>query len=647
MKKLRIGLTTLAFLCFFGMTAQNNQATVLTLAGESTTLEEFENIFRKNNRDSVITRQSLDEYMELFINFKLKVKEARDLKMDTVSKFKTELEGYRAQLARPYLTDSEVLNGLIREAYDRQCNEIRAKHILIKCDPLASAEDTLRAYNRILALRDRIVAGADFETVARGKDGSEDPSVKDNGGDLGYFTAFQMVHQFEDAAYSTPVGQVSMPVRTRYGYHIIFVEDKRPARGEIRAAHIMVKPGTDADADKNAEAKINEIYQKAISGESTFEDLASKFSDDGSSAKKGGELPWFGAGKMVMEFEDAAFALQKDGEISKPFKTSFGWHIVKRLGYKPTPPFEEVEKELKGKVSKDGRAEKTKASFITKLKKEYNYTFNDAALKPLLAKVDTTVFEGVVKAKGGDLKKTMFTINGEQYKVKEFVDYMKKRGGFKSKQTPREYLQAQAVKYAEDKLLAYEDKQLEQKHSAFRLLMKEYREGILLFELTDQKVWSKAVKDTTGLHQFYEKNKQNYMWPERAEVTIYTCSDQKVAARVREMLAAGKDRSEIAGELNKDTQLNLQIEEGTFAKDDRELMTQIPWQKGLSGNLAIDDQVVMVDVKNILPVSQKKLTEAKGLITSDYQNYLESEWIKDLRSKYKFEVNRDILYSIK
>jgi len=585
--------------------------------------------------------------MELFINFKLKVKEARELKMDTVSKFKTELDGYRSQLARPYLTDSDMLNGLIREAYGRQCQEIRAKHILIKCEQLASAEDTLRAFNRILALRDRIVAGADFATVARSKDGSEDPSVKDNGGDLGYFTAFQMLHQFEDAAYSTPVGQVSTPVRTRYGYHIILIEDKRQARGEVHAAHIMVKPAADADGDKNAETKINEIYQKAITSESTFDDLASKFSDDASSAKKGGELPWFGAGKMVLEFEDAAFGLEKDGDIGKPFKTSFGWHIVKRLGYKPTPPFEDVEKELKGKVSKDGRAEKTKASFIQKLKQEYNYTFNDAALKPLLAKVDTTVFDGVIKAKRGALKKVLFTINGEQTKVRDYVEYMKKRGGFKSKQTPREYLQSQAVKYAEDKLLAYEDKKLEQKHTAFRLLMKEYREGILLFELTDQKVWSKAVKDTLGLQQFYEKNKQNYMWPERAEVTIYTCSDQKVAASVREMLANGLDRSAIAGELNKDSQLNLQIEEGTFAKEDRELMSQIPWQKGLTNNLSIDDQVVIVDVKNILPVSQKKLSEAKGLITSDFQNYLEAEWIKELRNKYKFDVNRDILYSIK
>lgn len=648
MKKMRLILLLFVLqICTLTAIAQNNQAAVLTLAGEQTTLEEFENIFRKNNRDSVVTRQSLDDYMELFINFKLKVREARDLKMDTVSKFKNELDGYRTQLARPYMTDAEMLNDLVKEAYARQCQEIRAKHILIKCEPNASPEDTLRAYNRILALRDRILSGADFATVARGKDGSEDPTAKDNGGDLGYFTAFQMVYQFEDAAYNTPVGKVSMPVRTRYGYHIIQVDDKRPARGEVHVAHIMVKAGTDADSEKNAETKINEIYQKAITGESTFEELASKFSDDGSSAKKGGELPWFGAGKMVLEFEDAAFSLKNDGDICKPFKTSFGWHIIKRLGYKPTPSFEEMEKEIKGKVSKDGRSEKTKASFVQKLKKEYNYTFNDAALKPLLAKVDTTVFEGKIKAKKSALKKTLVTIDGKQYKVSDFAEWMKKRGGMRTKQTPQEYLKAQAIKYGEDQLVAYEDGKLEQKHTAFRLLMKEYREGILLFELTDQKVWSKAVKDTTGLHQYYEQNKSKYMWPERAEVTIYTCSDAAVASNVRAMIAKGLDKSAIASELNKDSQLNLQIEEGTFAKDDRELMSMIPWSKGLSSNIPLDDQIVIVNVKSILPVSQKKLSEAKGLITSDYQNYLEAEWIKDLRAKYKYEVNRDVLYSIR
>ena len=351
--------------------SQDKKATILTIDGEAITLEEFDNIFRKNNRDSVITQQALDDYMQLFINFKLKVKEARALGLDTVTKFKTELEGYRAQLARPYLTDTDVLNELMREGYERLNQEVHASHILIKCDPNASPEDTLKAFNKAMDIRNQILNGSDFSIVA--KDRSEDPSAKDNGGDLGYFTAFQMVYPFEDAAYKGNVGDISLPVRTRYGYHIIKIIDKRTARGEIHVAHIMIKEKKEEGGAANAEAKATEIYQKLLAGEK-FEDLSAKFSDDGSSAKKGGELPWFGTNKMVIEFEDASFALKNDGDISKPFKTSYGWHIVKRLGYKPVASYQEMEKEIKGKVSKDQRAEKTKASFITKLKKQYQFT---------------------------------------------------------------------------------------------------------------------------------------------------------------------------------------------------------------------------------------------------------------------------------
>jgi len=334
--------------------AQDKNATVLTVDGEATSLEEFENIFRKNNRDSAISQQSLDEYMELFINFKLKVKEAREAGLDTVKKFITELDGYRNQLARPYLTDTDKLNDLMREAYQNQTQEVRAMHILIKTDANATPADTLRAYNKTMAIRERLMKGEDFASLAKAV--SEDPSAKDNGGDLGYFTAFQMVYPFEKAAYDTKVGEVSMPVRTRYGYHLIKVVDKRSARGEIHVAHIVVKPKSETDGEANAQTKINEIYQKSLSGESTFEDLASKFSDDPTSAKKGGELAWFGTGKMVIEFEDAAYSLKNNGDVSQPFKTSFGWHIVKRLDYKPLPSFESMEKELKNKVSKDKRA---------------------------------------------------------------------------------------------------------------------------------------------------------------------------------------------------------------------------------------------------------------------------------------------------
>ena len=624
--------------------AQDKNATVLTVDGEPTSLEEFENIFRKNNRDSAITAQSLDEYMELFINFKLKVKEAREAGLDTVKKFKTELDGYRAQLARPYLTDSDKLNDLMREAYQNQTQEVRAMHILIKADANATPADTLKAYNKAMAIRERLTKGEDFASLAKAV--SEDPSAKDNGGDLGYFTAFQMVYPFEKAAYSTKVGDVSMPVRTRYGYHLIKVVDKRSARGEIHVAHIVVKPKSETDSEANAQLKVNEIYQKILSGESTFEDLASKFSDDPSSAKKGGELAWFGTGKMVIEFEDAAFSLKNNGDVSQPFKTAFGWHIVKRLDYKPLPSFESMEKELKNKVSKDSRAEQTKKSFVEKLKKEYAYTIDEVELAKLLEKADSNAFEGKLYVNKKSLNKPLISMTGATITVDDFNEHMRTKVRSKPTMSPADFIKASAYKLGEDKLLQLEDARLEEKHTAFRLLMKEYREGILLFEMTDQMVWSKAVKDTAGLASYYEANKENFKWPERANVIIYTCSSADIAKKARKMLNAGKDKSNIAGELNQESQLNLQVQEGVYAREDNALLGKANWKVGISEDIADNGQIVIIQFKEIIPPTVKKLDEARGMITSEYQTYLEQQWIKEMRAEHKYKVNQEVLHSI-
>ncbi len=630
---------------FLHVEAQDKYTAVLTVDGEPTSLEEFENIFRKNNRDSAITAQALDEYMELFINFKLKVKEAKEAGLDTVKKFKTELEGYRAQLARPYLTDADKLNDLVKEAYENYKQEVRAAHILIKVDANASPTDTAKAYAKIVAIRERITKGEEFNSLAKAV--SEDPSAKENGGDLGYFTAFQMVYPFEKAAFLTKTGEVSLPIRTRYGYHLIFVNDKRPARGEMHVAHIVVKPKSETNSEANAESKIQEIYQKLVSGESTFEELAGKYSDDATSAKKGGDLPWFGTGKMVVEFEDAAFALTNNGDYSAPFKTAFGWHIVKRLEYRPLASFESMEKEIKNKVSKDSRAEQTKKSFIEKLKKEYNYSIDEIELAKLIEKADSNAFEGKLYVAKKSLEKPLIRMNGLTITVSEFNENMRTKGRSKPTMSPGDYIRTSANKLGEDKLLQIEDTKLEEKYTPFRLLMKEYHEGILLFEMTDQMVWSKAVKDTAGLASFYAMNKESFMWPERASVVIYTCATPDIAKKVKKMVKDGKDKSAIAGELNKESQLNLQLQEGIYAMDDNALLAKAPWQVGLSGEIADNDQTVLIQFKEIIPPTVKKLEEARGMITSEYQTYLEKEWIAGMRKEHKYTVDSQVLHSIK
>ncbi|MFM7769054.1 MAG: peptidylprolyl isomerase, partial [Bacteroidota bacterium] len=455
----------------------------------------------KNKKDTTVTKESLDSYMQMFIDFKLKVHAAKDAGLDTVSKFKYELNGYRAQLARPYMTDQSKLDELMKEAYAHMQEEVRASHILIECKPEALAADTLKAWNKAMEARKKIESGEKFADVAMKY--STDPSVKKNFGDLGYFTAFQMVYPFEKGAYDTKIGEVSKPVRTKYGYHIIQVTGRRPARGEMHVAHIMVKPQKEGEKDL-AEIKINEIYQKALEGKQTFEELCSLYSDDVTTKKKGGELPWFGTNKMVAEFEEAAFGLNADKEISKPFKTSYGWHIVKRLGYKPVPTYSTVEKEIKTKVSKDTRAEQTRSSFLKKIAVEYGFVYNAKYAEKLAAKADSSVYVGKLKAKKGLLKKTLFVVDGKETKVNDFYKTMINRTGASTNYNPQDYVKAEAKLFAENALLNAENARLEEKYPAFRLLMKEYKEGILLFELTDQKVWTKAVKDTVGLNTFFE-----------------------------------------------------------------------------------------------------------------------------------------------
>ena len=625
--------------------AQDKNAIVLSIDGKGTTVEEFENIFKKNNRDSVITQKSLDDYMELFINFKLKVDEAKSMGLDTVDKFVKELAGYRTQLARPYLVDATLLDGLIDEAYQRLSEEIHGYHILVKCDVNASPNDTLRAYQKIIQLRNKIINGADFQQVA--KESSEDPSAKENGGDLNYFTAFQMVYPFETAAYNTPVGQVSMPVRTKYGFHLVKVVDRRPARGEIHVSHIMIRDKNDnADFSKS---KINEVYQKILSKEKTFEELAAAYSEDGSSAKKGGELPWFGINKMVTEFEDASFALKNNNDISQPIKTSYGWHIIKRLDYKPVASFASMEKELKSKVKKDSRAEKTRSAFLKKLKVEYNYVESEKTVLKLIAAADTNVFKAKWEPKKSLKKATICTLQGKKILGKDFIDYINTKRPSKSKTSPHDFINAELILFCNDQVLKFEDQQLESKYPAFRLLMNEYRDGILLFELTDQKVWTKAVKDTTGLRQYYENNKYNYTWPDRAEISVFTCENAEISKKVRSMIAKGDmENQAIESEINSDGKQHVELDGGTYSEEDRPLLAQFNWKKENinTTDLMVNGKPVVVKVNKFIPSGPKKLSEARGVITSDYQSYLEKTWIESLRKGHQINIHKEVLYTI-
>jgi len=637
---------------------------VLEVGGELVTLSDFQHVYGKNNRDSVYTVEALDEYMELFVNFKLKVLEAEALGMDTVSAFKNELAGYRTQLARPYLVDSELLDALVEEAFERKGMEVRASHILVSVEENASAADTLRAWNRIQGLRTRVENGEDFETVARSKSGSDDPSVTSNGGDLGWFTAFQMVYPFECAAFNTPEGELSEVVRTRFGYHILQVTGKRKARGEVQVAHIMVRMPKDAPQDQvaNAEGRIQEVKRLLLSGES-FESLAMKYSEDPSTANKGGLLPWFGTGKMVEEFENAAFELKEAGDLAGPVRTDYGFHLIKLVEKKVLPTLEESRRELSKKVRRDSRAEITKTSFVNKLKKEYGAEVSTRrleALKLAAVKVDSLFYKGhpLEGVRKSELGRTLFSVAGEPRTVEDFVTWAN-AGKIRDLNRPADVMVAQEVdRYLEEELLAYEDTQLEGKHNDFRLLMEEYHDGILLFELTDQKVWSRAVSDSAGLADFHSRNRELFMWPERLDAGIHTCEDAKIAKKVRKELRKTGDVEGLRRELIAERPLALRNEFGKF-EDGENAWADRAFEALRSGELVPDkngllvletteggDQIILVHVKEHMQPTPKTLDECRGAAIASYQDHIEKEWIMELKRKYPHKINREALYSL-
>ena len=510
--------------------AQNNEV-ILSVGDDKITLDEFKAIFLKNNNnDSTISKEYLDDYMQLFINFRLKVKEAKELKYDTITEFVNELAMYRTQLAKPYLSDNQFDEKLIEEAYERMQTDVNASHILFAVAEKATPADTLKAYKKAMDVRNKILKGMDFTQAA--KQYSDDKSALTNEGSLGYFTVFMMVYSFENVAYNTEVGKISKPVRTKYGYHLIKVNDKRKAIGEVKVAHIMFKIAKDAseEAISIGKTKIDEIATKLKNGED-FSDLAKQFSEDKATAVKGGNIPWFGVGKMVKEFENAAFSLQSIDERSAPFKTDFGWHIVKLLEKKPIPSFDKVKDELKKKVHQDSRNALRDKALISKIKKEYNFKAYTSRLNEISKYIDESLSEGKwASEKANSLRRNLFVLDGKFYTQADFVAFILSKQ-MQVKDNYQTYFNDLYQAFISESCLSYENSRLEEKYPEFKALLQEYTDGILLFDLMDDKVWTKAIKDSLGLQTFFDNNKENYMWSERVEAKIYSCIDEEVAKK--------------------------------------------------------------------------------------------------------------------
>lgn len=512
------------------------QPVILTLGNKAFTTDDFFQSFTKNQLSSdSAQRTDVQHYFDLYTNLKLKVLAAEEQGRDTTEAFREEMNTYRKQLAQSYLTDKVLVESMAAEAYQRMQEEVNASHLLLPVGEDAAPADTLAAYQQALALRKRALAGEDFAKLAR--EHSADASTAVNGGNLGYFTAFSVVYPFETAAYQTPVGQVSMPVRTRFGYHLIKVNDRRPSRGKVRVAHILVRvsPGADEAAQKAAQERIDAAYARLQKGE-PFETVCREASDDVTSRTNGGLLPIFETGRQVPAFEEAAFALTKPGELSKPVKTNYGWHILKLVERRGLEPYADLAPALRQRVTTDTRAEVLRLATVQRLQKSYPVRVDKSVLTDALTRADSSLLRGLWRytepLDPALQSKPLVTIADKPYTVNQFFAYVQQR-----QQPPRNpSMPAAAVRpavgspavamnrlfdrFVGDQLMTTEEANLDRKSPEFRALINEIRDGVLLSQVMEENVWERSMTDSTGQRQYFEQHKANYRFPERAQATV-------------------------------------------------------------------------------------------------------------------------------
>lgn len=637
---------------------------LMTIGGQDVTVKEFTDVYYKNNlKNDVIEKKSVDEYLDLFTTFRMKVMEAERLQLDTSAKFQRELAGYRKQLAKPFMSSDDITEELVEEAYQRKLKDIRASHILIRCDKNALPSDTLKAYNKAMEIRKKALAkDADFAALA--DQYSDDPSAKGakateqtparpgNHGDLGYFSVFDMVYPFETGAYNTKEGEVSMPVRSDFGYHIIKVKSITDALGSVQAAHIFLQLPFGAPADDEAamKQKADNIYGELMAQDGkNWNEIVKKYSDDKGTVSRNGTLSNFSVSRIVPEFIEACKSVEK-GQIAKPVRTMYGYHIIKLIDYSGVGTFEKEKKGLTERIEKDMRAKKSEEVVVKQAKNEYKFKQNDKNLEAFLATIDSTILNQTYEpAANANLNAPLFTIGDSQIKVSDFVTYIKDNMNKQRYVSPATYAYQLYESFTNETVMNYADAHLEEKYPEFKALVQEYKDGIMLFDLMDREVWDKAVKDTLGLQQFHERNTANYMWEERAYATVVTVTRAESLPKVKALLESGIHLDSLRSAMQRDSIGYAFVRKGYFQRGDNKYVDQTEWKVGIQNEIpsTVDETTTIVCIRELRDPEPKTLKEARGLVTSDYQVELEQKWVQSLKERYPVKVNEQVLDKVR
>ena len=643
------------------LTAQTtDERVLLTIDGEPSTVSEFMYIYQKNNQEAQIDQKSIDEYLELFINFKLKVKAAEEQGIDTTAAFLKELAGYRSQSTPKYMVDPVSEEAVVQEVYGRMLNDRRVSHIAIRCPMNATQDEEIEARRKIELAHARVTTGIektvrknkkvmtpveDFNTVA--VEMSDDPQAAQNQGRIGWVRPFRFVFPFEDAAYNTKVGEVSGIFRTPFGFHILKVEEEIPHR-EIHASHIMkMTPGNDEEVAAKAKTAIDSIYALAKAGED-FAALAIANSDDRGSAQRGGDLGWFGRGQMVPEFENAAFALAMEGEIAEPVKSNYGWHIIKFHDARGTADLADIREEVMKNIRRSDYQKLINEGFLNKLKAEYDFAENKEAMAPFYALIaEHAVGDSAFVAAAQGLQDVMFTFAGQERTQADFLGYIQ-TNGFSQQQTQKGILEEKYAYFVEKELRAYEDSQLENKYPELKNLITEYHDGILLFEVSLREVWEKAGSDTAGITAYFNEHKKEYTWDAPRYKGYLIRAKDKASMKAAKQIVRNADPDSVISYVNKrinvDSVQYVIVEKGLWKQGDRPAVDKYAFK---AGDYQPTEEYPLVTVAGKKLKAPEEYTDERGKVTSAYQDYLEKEWIARLRKEHKVEVNKEVLESLK
>ena len=637
---------------------------LMTIGDQDITAKEFCDVYYKNNlKSDVIEKKSVDEYLELFTTFRMKVMEAERMKLDTSAKFQKELAGYRKQLAKPFMSSDDITDELIQEAYQRKLKDIRASHILVRCDKNALPSDTLKAYNKAMEIRKKALAkDADFGALA--DQYSDDPSAKGmkatdqtparpgNHGDLGYFTVFDMVYPFETGAYNTKEGDISMPVRSDFGYHIIKVHSITDAMGSVQAAHIFLQLPFDAPAEDEAamKQKADNIYKELMAQNGkNWNEMVKQYSDDKGTVSRNGALSSFTVSRIVPEFIEACKSLEID-QIAKPVRTNYGYHIIKLLSKSGVGSFEKESNGLSERIEKDQRSKKSEEMVLKQVKSEYKFKQNDKNLEAFMATIDSTILRKAYEpAADVDLNATLFSLENTPTKVKDFVAYIKEKMTMQKYVTPATYAYQLYESFRNETILDYGDAHLEDKYPEFKALVQEYKDGIMLFDLMDREVWDKAVKDTVGLKEFHERNAAKYMWGDRVQASIITVTRPESLPKVKALLDSGIELDSLRNAIQRDSIGYAFVRKGYYQKGDNQYVDQTEWKVGVRNEIpsTVDQSTTIVCIREVRKPEPKTLKEARGLVTSDYQVELEQKWVKSLKERYPVKINEKVLDKVR